>query len=931
MYQRPKRQVNHNNQKGDHCSRGFYEKVVKFYADKLLAFSGLIFFSPLFILIGVIIYIDNPGPIFFSQTRVGKGGDFFVLHKFRTMRMDSPHNVPTHQLANPEKYITRIGKLLRKTSLDELPQLWDIFRGHMSIIGPRPALWNQRDLIEERERYGANDIYPGLTGLAQTNGRDELDIIKKAALDGEYTKILKMGGKKAAVQDIQCFFRTIESVIKKDGIIEGKGYPNVHEEEYDDYGYKKKFNIKKNSRKRVLITGERSYIGEAFRKYINEHYPNISVDTVDMMDNSWRKTCFEGYDTVFHVAGIAHADISHISEEEKRQYYAVNTELAIETAKVAKGAGVNQFIFMSSMIIYGDSIYKKRKVIDEYTVPDPTNLYGDSKWRADKGVRKLQEDGFRVAVLRIPMVYGKGEKGNYTKLVELAKSLPVFPQVTNSRSMIYIDNLCEFVSLLVLSGEGGIYFPQNEEYSNTSKIVKMNAEIYGRHIRMTKIFNPALFWGSKLPGRIGGYINKAFGNNVYSQKLSVYDGMEYQVVDLRRSIILAMKEELVEQKPKVLILSSVASMIDQFNRANIEILLSLGYDVEIGCNFIKGNTCSDKKIAEMKRELLSSGVCCTQIDFTRGVTEIKQNMTAYWQVRSKCKKNNYAFIHCHSPIGGVIGRLIAKQTRTRVIYTAHGFHFFNGAPLKNWIIYYPFERLLSSWTDILITINIEDYKFAKKRLHAKKTVYIPGIGIDIEKYRRNLTDRVEKRNEFKLKDKDIMLLSVGELNKNKNHKVIIKALERLIKDNPEYTGSLHYFIAGKGELRNKLLTLARRLKVNLHLLGFREDIPEILNAADIFLLPSKREGLNVSLMEAMASELPCVVSDIRGNRDLIESGKGGYRVQCNSVEEWSIAIERMFLDQNSDYGRYNAEKIKKFSEQEVDRRMSIVYQECQRN
>ncbi len=199
----------------------FYERIGKRGIDTALSFLGLIALAPLFGLISLAIVIDDPGSVMFTQRRIGKGKTIITIHKFRTMKMSAPHDVPTHQLEHPEKYITRVGKVLRKYSLDELPQIWDIFRGRMSIIGPRPALWNQEDLVEERERYGANDIMPGLTGLAQINGRDELEIAEKARLDGMYAEKLQRGGNIAFFTDIRCLFDTVLSVVKAEGVVEG--------------------------------------------------------------------------------------------------------------------------------------------------------------------------------------------------------------------------------------------------------------------------------------------------------------------------------------------------------------------------------------------------------------------------------------------------------------------------------------------------------------------------------------------------------------------------------------------------------------------------------------------------------------------------------------------------------------------------------------
>ena len=198
-----------------------YEKVIKRFIDIVLSFLALIVLSWLYLILIIAIKINDPGPAFFTQKRVGIHKNYFILHKFRSMKMSTPHDIPTHQLDNPEQYITKIGKFLRKTSLDELPQIWDIFIGKMSIIGPRPALWNQDDLVAERDKYGANEVKPGLTGWAQIHGRDEIEIPLKAKLDGYYTAKLKQGGFKAFWFDIRCFFGSIIAVLKKDGVVEG--------------------------------------------------------------------------------------------------------------------------------------------------------------------------------------------------------------------------------------------------------------------------------------------------------------------------------------------------------------------------------------------------------------------------------------------------------------------------------------------------------------------------------------------------------------------------------------------------------------------------------------------------------------------------------------------------------------------------------------
>lgn len=203
-----------------------YQHCFKRLLDIVLSLLAMIFLSWLLLLLAIVIMIDDPGPILFSQKRIGKHKKYFRLHKFRSMKRNAPHDVPTHLLENPNTYITRVGRILRRYSLDELPQVWDIFVGHMSIVGPRPALWNQTDLVEARERYGANDVRPGLTGLAQINGRDELSIEEKSRLDGAYTAALRAGGWKAFAMDLRCFFGTFRPVCTANGVLEGREAPH---------------------------------------------------------------------------------------------------------------------------------------------------------------------------------------------------------------------------------------------------------------------------------------------------------------------------------------------------------------------------------------------------------------------------------------------------------------------------------------------------------------------------------------------------------------------------------------------------------------------------------------------------------------------------------------------------------------------------------
>lgn len=532
----------------------FYDKYVKRGLDIVLSFGGIVALCPLLLGIAAAIKIDDPGPVFFTQKRLGQNKKYFRVYKFRSMKMSTPHDTPTHMLENPEQYITRVGKFLRAHSLDELPQLFNVLDGSLSLVGPRPGLWNQDVLTAERDKYGVNEYKPGITGWAQINGRDSISIEQKSELDGYGVRHSSL------LFDLKCLLGTVTKVGHDDTVVEGgtgamektgRNYTDgkTKEELIGTIGFGEPVCVDKEAKKRVLITGAGSYIGQSFIDYAKKYYPeNFEIDELDMMGDAWRECDFSNYDIVYHVAGIAHADVGNVSEDTKEKYYAVNTDLTVEVAKKAKAEHVKEFIFMSSMIIYGESApYGKKKVIDKHTVPTPANFYGDSKLQADVAVRELADDSFKVIVLRPPMIYGRGSKGNYPTLAKLAKKSPVFPNVDNERSMLYIENLCEFLCQIMLvenvKQNAAVLIPQNAEWTNTSMMVKKISEAEGKSILTMKALKPAVAVAGKIPGKIGGLTNKAFGNSCYAHEISVYSGINYQNVNLKESVTRTESEE----------------------------------------------------------------------------------------------------------------------------------------------------------------------------------------------------------------------------------------------------------------------------------------------------------------------------------------------------------------------------------------------------
>ncbi len=284
--------------------------------------------------------------------------------------------------------------------------------------------------------------------------------------------------------------------------------------------------------KHILITGAGSFVGTAVEKHLCNQSDEYTVETLEMRDPNWKNKDFSPFDAIFHVAGIAHSDMGTISAEKEMLYRAVNTDLTIEVAQKAKNEGVKQFIFMSSAIVYGDSApIGKKKRISRETVPMPANCYGDSKWQAELGLTSLQTDLFKVVILRPPMIYGAGCKGNFPTLEKMADKLPVFPKVENERSMLYIGNLVEFVRLMIANEESGIYFPCNKEYSNTSELVKMIADEKGKKL----ILVPGTSWILRCLSHFTGLVNKAFGNMSYCTEMGEYK-QEYRLYSLRDSI-----------------------------------------------------------------------------------------------------------------------------------------------------------------------------------------------------------------------------------------------------------------------------------------------------------------------------------------------------------------------------------------------------------
>lgn len=820
--------------------------------------------------------------------------------------MSTPHDVPTHMLDNPDQYITKVGKFLRAHSLDELPQIWDIFIGNMSVIGPRPGLWNQDILTAERDKYGANDVKPGLTGWAQINGRDELEIPHKAKLDGDYVQ--NMGLK----MDAKCFLGSVHVFGKDESVVEGgtgemkkagRKYTEgkTAQELIGHIGFGEPVEVDRAAKKKVLITGAGSYIGEMFQNYAMEHYAdNFEIDTLDMLDPEWDKKDFSGYDIVYHVAGIAHADVGNVSEETKAKYYAVNTDLTVKVAEKAKAEGVKEFIFMSSMIVYGESApYGTEKIIDAYTVPEPANFYGDSKLQADVAVRDLADGKFKVLVLRPPMIYGKGSKGNYPTLAKLAKKLPVFPDVDNARSMLHIDNLCEFLCQIMLikevSENAVVLFPQNKEWTKTAEMVREIAEISGKHIRLAKVMNPCVALGKKVPGKVSGLVNKAFGNNCYEHTLSMYPGVDYQKKALKESIVCT--ESSV--KKKVLFLVNHDVVIYNFRLELVERLLRDNYDVFISSPY-------GERIDDLKK----LGCHYYEIEMERhGMNPIKEMklLTKYKKLIGEIEPD---IILGYTIKPNIYGAMAAAEKNIPFVANITGLGTAVETPgmsQKMMIVLYKFAFRKIQKVFFQNTENQEF--FIKNKIAIGKHGLLPGSGVNLDRF---------SVNEYP-EDETVRFAFISRIMKEKGIDQYLEAA-KIVKEKYK---NVEFHVCGfcEDEYEGKLTDYNEKGIIIYH--GMIRDVATFLENIHCVVHPTYYpEGISNVLLEASACGRPIITTDRAGCREVVDDGINGYMIPQKEVMSLVAAIEK-FLGLSTDYRRNMGLKAREKVEKEFDRNIVV--------
>lgn len=380
---------------------------------------------------------------------------------------------------------------------------------------------------------------------------------------------------------------------------------------------------------------------------------------------------------------------------------------------------------------------------------------------------------------------------------------------------------------------------------------------------------------------------------------------------------------------KVLMLASIAPMIEAFNQKHIQTLQSIGHDVHVAANFTDEAPKAHQRNQQFKKQLSKQNIPVYELPISRNPFS-KDNFAAYRRIKQLLEKEQYDMIHCHSPIGGVLTRLAAGQSRkkgTAVLYTAHGFHFFKGAPRKNWLLYYPIEKLLSKRTDCLITINTEDYTHALEKNFSMQTMkLVNGVGIDLNKFSPTSDEkRKTLRKQYGYNNDDFLLIYVGELISRKNQQHALNIAHHLSANMPQ----IKLLLAGDGEDEIALAERIQKLKLQnkVELLGFRTDITELMSLSDIAISTSKQEGLPVNVMEAMGVGLSLVVTDCRGNRDLVNNGLNGYVVQQDNVKAFSEKIEVLAQHKplRDKFSQYSTLFIRQYGDQEVQKEMKQIY------
>ena len=600
-------------------------------------------------------------------------------------------------------------------------------------------------------------------------------------------------------------------------------------------------------------------------KLLKKKYPSkLEIIVGDICDINIIKKSLEGIDIVYHLAAKVHFTPTNKKEEE--EFYKVNTEATKNIFEQSIEHNVKRVIFFSTV-----SVYKNNdSIISIDSLKEPETIYGKSKLAAEAiGLQLYKEKKLPITIIEPVTVYGEGDVGNFKKLENLInKGICIrFGDGKNNKTVIYYKDLIKMVINIAKDIETiGKTFICGTECLTINEINRILIKQSKKAILKIKIpkfitnilVNICCFSKLKIIKR---KIKALTQNNEFNIESSIKYIDEYTKFEEYYSS--------GHKNKKVLFVATVTNHINAFHIPYLKMFKDQGYEVHVASNGNEPIEYCDKHF---------------NLQFARSPFKI-QNIKAYKQLKKIINDNRYKIIHCHTPVGGVLTRLAARKSRkkeTRVIYTAHGFHFFKGAPIKNWLIYYPVEKYLSKYTDCLITINKEDYELAKRKFKTKDIEYVPGVGVDKNKFDFEMTEEEKKeyRKSLHIDEDDFVFVQVGELNNNKNQIMTIEAIKELVKEN----NKIKLLLVGIGDLKeyyeNKIKEYS--LEKSVFLLGYRNDVPKLLKISDVLISTSKREGLPVNILEAMFAGLPIIATNCRGNRDLVPDNN---LVEIDNVEQ----------------------------------------------
>lgn len=649
---------------------------------------------------------------------------------------------------------------------------------------------------------------------------------------------------------------------------------------------------------------------------------------------------FSSYDIIYHVAGIAHADVGNVDEATKAKYYAVNTDLAVEVCEKAKAEGVKNFVFMSSMIVYGDSApYGKSKVVDEHTVPFAANFYGDSKLQADAAVRELADDSFHVFVLRPPMIYGKGSKGNYPTLAKFAKKLPVFPNVDNERSMLHIDNLCEFLCQIMMVKEvkenAIVLIPQNGEWTKTSEMVKEIGEVTGKKVRLIGgIMKPAVLLGGKVPGKIGGLVNKAFGNSTYAHEMSIYEGIVYQTTSLKESIQKTEGNMKMKNKKIAIVSSQYFWLPEEAGPSRFYSIARTfkdnGYDVDVYTSSYEHH---EKKQRDKSISTDLNVIYIDCISYKKNIDPRREvsNIMFSAKVSKELEKRilDYEAVYCSIPpnnIGKTVGAICKKHNVPFIVDIedlwpeAMSTLFSKPFQILTKPYYFDAEKTYAYANGVVGTSEEYTSRAWKNNVRSipNRTVY---VGTDInafdEEVANNITKVIKPENEF-------WVIYTGSIGHSYAIDNVVRAASQ-IKDNER----IKFKILGDGPLRVECEELAKKLNCNnIEFLGYvtHPAMAAYLSKSDV-TINSFAKGVAQSIVNKVGDYLAAgkpMINTLENKEccTLINDNVVGINVPAEIPNELANAINKMFSSEEMRVSYGNNARL--LAEMKFDRKTSYM-------